>query len=401
MSKIYIYSIALTSLLATGCGSGDSKKIDDPIDTTTPDILMSTMVSDTLAYLTTFNGSKEANLTVRNAMEIAPTTRPYVYRDKIYATQPMTSNIFLKIDDNNGTLVKEAEMALSPQNLLPSSPIFINETKAYLPLMMTGELAVFNPTTMEIIKKIDLSSYAVGEGDTNPEPVNGIVRDGKLYLALWQISDFQTFTCRGIASMIIIDIATDTIEKQIEDDRTCLITVELADNTMMLDENNDIYIFNRATFRGANEGTEAGFLRIKDGQSDFDPDYFFSISQLENLPVEGGKANYLFQGIYGGSGKYYTVLNIPALASNPPDYVNDRTMQPFVLDIYNQSATKIDLPTTNSWSAAVLKYKEKYLYGLAATTGIGLYRYDPITNEADQKPFINTEGMPMVLKNLN
>ena len=104
----------------------------------------------------------------------------------------------------------------------PGSPnvvelIFASETKAYaVTCASRGQLIVINPSTMKIIREIDLSPYA--EEDNDPDAGNGIVRDGKLFLPLNQTKAMKELV-RTSAQIAVIDIASDKVEKVIKDKR--------------------------------------------------------------------------------------------------------------------------------------------------------------------------------------
>lgn len=286
------------------------------------------------------------------------------------------------------------------ENSIPSNIIFLDDNKAYVVLLGTGELLVFDPSDMSSGGRIDLSSYALGDGDTNPEPSSGVIRDGKLYLALAQIDNLVTWKCQAGASVLIIDIVTDMVEKHIQDDRACLSGPVEPSHGLVLDELGDIYVNQQGSF-GFYPGLVAGYLRIKNGTDEFDPDYFFNLSAL-NLPgVPGEATSNSYHDIYDRDGLLYTNLAIPALVSNPPDFVNDKNLMPYRLDLRNQTATALDMPATVNWAGEVMKYGDKIVFGMLTATGTGLFSYDPSsgTDIGDQQPFITTEGSPVWIAN--
>ncbi|HBR95869.1 MAG TPA: hypothetical protein DD979_00625, partial [Gammaproteobacteria bacterium] len=261
------------------------------------------------------------------------------------------------------------------------------------------ELIVINPTDLSITKRLDLSAYALGEGDVNAEPTSGVIRDDKLFLALGQFDVFATGNCSAGASVLIIDVATDAVEKHLQDPRTCSSGSNEPNSGLFLDENGDIYVNHFAGFGFYPDLPPAGFLRIKSGETEFDPDYFFSIADITVPDVPGNAASIFFHPIYGGDGLAYGTLYAPGLSSNPPNFVEDKTNLPYRLDLRNQTATKLDMPATVSWSAGVIKYQDKIVYGMHTENGVGLYRYDPSsgTDIGEQRPFMTTEGSPVFL----
>ena len=102
---------------------------------------------------------------------------------------------------------------------------------------------------------------------------------------------------------------------------------------------------------GYQPGVKEGFLRIKKGETDFDKSYCFTLADVNLVGVKGNKTSYAYMKVYGGNGKVYAYLNIPGAASNPPDYVHDKCFQPFEINLYSKSCTKLDLSATTGWAA--------------------------------------------------
>jgi len=292
MPNRQLCSVAMTSLVLlalTGCGSDSDN--NPTADSATGDIVVETIISDTTGFIALVDGETAHNATNVLGAEVEPPTGVFSYGGAVYTSGFRKNSIVTKyVPHTDGSLVKEAEIATG-ESSMPSSIIFVNATKAYVSLMGSGELLVIDPTDLSIQKRIDLSDYALGEGDTNPEPAGGVIRDGKLYLGMGQVDSMQTFKCRA-ASVLIIDEASDAILNHITDDRTCL--AELMPNQgLILDEQGDIYVNNTGSW-GYYPDLKAGYLRIKQGEDVFDPDYFFSITDLDGLDVTGGKATYAY-----------------------------------------------------------------------------------------------------------
>ena len=393
--RFLLTAVFLAGLMAVwGCDNSNDD-IDADAGASEADMAVIMRIDDTTSFVNLVDAGVTTNLTNANGIEIDPGTGVYTYHGAVYVTGSMQNDKVTKYtvtEDNS--LVKAAETTVFQSGgSIPTSLIFVSDTKAYLALPGTGELLVIDPTDLSITKRIDLSPYALdadgetGGADTNPEPSNGVIRDGKLYLGLGQLDSFATYYCRGKASVLIIDTATDEVLKHITDDRTCTTGEIDPNNGLILDENGDIYINNTASF-GYYPGLNAGILRINSGEDDFDPNYYFSITDIQDLDVAGGTAAYAYHCVYGGNGLLYTNLFIPALTSNPPDYVNDKNYQPYVLDLYNQTVEKLDTPPTIGWSSHLIDYDGEIVYGLTTVNGAGLYRAGETT------PFMTTAGNP-------
>lgn len=362
--------------------------------------MISSRIDDTTAFIVAVDGQNDTAVTNANGVEINPYMGVFTHNEFIYTTGSSENDNIVKYSHDGTTFQKEAETVTGEQTV-PGSIIFASDSKAYVTLTATGELLVVDPNDLSISNRIDLSPYALGEGDISPEPSSGVIRDGKLYLALGQIDSLLTWRCTAGASLLIIDVATDMVEKHIQDDRTCSSGLIEANPGLILDEIGDIYVTHAAGYGLYSDLPPAGVLRIKNGATDFDPDYFFSIADIAVPDVPGNAASYFYRNIYAGDGMAYGTLVIPGLSSNPPNFATDKTNMPYRLDLRNQTATQLDMPVTVPWSAGVVKYDDQIVFGMLTDNGTGLYRYDPAsgTDTGDQQPHITTVGAPVFLLN--
>jgi hypothetical protein len=398
------YSLIITMILfnilivVAGCGGGSSGGGGGVTPVGQADLAVVTRIDDTTGFITLVNGAVDTGVSNANGMETHPSAGLFSYNGHLYTTGSMNDDqLIMYAVNSDNSLTKVAETTVyEGGGSIPTNITFVNDTKAYLELPGVGQLVVFNPQDLTILNRIDLSAYAMdadgefGGDDINPEPSGGIIRDGKFYLALGQFDTFSSWRCRGKASLLIIDTATDEILKHISDDRTCTSGITSPNPGLVLDENGDIYVVNSASY-GYYPGTNAGILRINNGEDDFDPDYYFSITDLNDLDVPGGMASYAYNNIYLSNGDLYTTLFIPGLTSNPPDYVNDKNFVPYVLNLWDQTATKLDMEASNGWSTHLVKYNDEVVYGLTTANGTGLY----YANE--NMPFVTLEGNPFTM----
>jgi hypothetical protein len=81
--------------------------------------------------------------------------------------------------------------------------------------------------------------------------------------------------------------------------------------------------------------------------------------------------------------------NNPTYSSTPADYVNDKVIESFKIDLYNQTVTHINLPRSNSYSYGIVKWNELILFGLTtANNGSGFFSYNPQTDETSNEPIL-------------
>jgi hypothetical protein len=318
---------------------------------------------------------------------------PYVetYRDWVYYIpnpyMPPTLKRFTRQDD--GSLSPSGELTLSQNAMAGVANILIlSDTNAYATLMLENKIVIFNPTAMTKTGEIDLAKPELSfNGGATPNPMGMIARDGKVFVGCAQLSEMP-MTHDG-AYMIVIDWATDTPEKFISDTRGS--SASFFNNVMYEDERGDIYVICWASY-GYVPSQKSGFLRIKKGATDFDPDYFFNISDMNIAGIEGGHIT-LTNFCYDANGIAYMSGNNPSYASNPIDYVNDRVIQSFKVDLYNRTVTVLDLPRSNSYSYSVIKMGDLMLFGLTSeSNGSGFFSYNPKTGETSRSPVLNAPG---------
>ncbi|WP_156891430.1 hypothetical protein [Nevskia ramosa] len=164
------------------------------------------------------------------AVSLIATTAPFAARNSVAASA--TSDLFVRSGGDHYFVVKRfltnqvlrysaSNPALpvytySTQDATdgtiesnPSDLLIVSDTKAYLLRYGSGKLWIVNPsaTTEAAFKigEIDLSAYDTFDGV--PEMTAGIVRNGRLYVAMQRLESFASVKTGYIA---VIDIATNT-----------------------------------------------------------------------------------------------------------------------------------------------------------------------------------------------
>ncbi len=322
------------------------------------------------------------------------TITPFVVIDgnDVFVIQNKSGDQIIKYQRSNG-LLEEAGSFSVPSNAGANNLVIESKDRGFISLRNEGKIAIFNPTTMSITSYIDLTSYAIADG--SPDPTNLVLKDGKLYVGCQQTSD--GYSSVHPVQILIIDLNNNNAITSATDSRSTYAGAADDQHAMFFDEKGDLYIFNVASY-GFVPGQKCGFLRIKNGESDFDPDYFFNVTDYSVAGIPGNRVDYFQHIKYSTDGILFGAGNIYALNSNPPDYVNDRTVGAFKVDIYNQTITKIDLPYANGYSASLTKYQDKILWGWSTATGVGIYTYDLNTGETSDAPVVTTQGDPSVIE---
>jgi hypothetical protein len=304
------------------------------------------------------------------------------------AYMPPVIKRFTRQDD--GSLLPAGELALSQNNQAGAGNVlFFSDTKAYASLTLESKIVIFNPSTMQKTGEIDLARPEYGlNGSSTPNPLGMMERDGKVFTGCLELAT-PPISNDG-AYMIIIDAATDKPEKFISDPRGTGASF-FGNQGMYTDEKGDLYVLCFASY-GYMPGQKSGFLRIKKGQTDFDSDYFFNITD-KVIPGIQGEHIVLTNFLYDRNGVAYIFGQNPTYASNPIDYVNDLLIESFQINLYDQTVTPLNLPRSNSYSYSILRYGDLILFGLATqSAGAGYFSYNPATNETGKTPFLNVPG---------
>ena len=171
-----------------------------------------------------------------------------------------------KFDDQGKAVYDEAIIVPGANSF--STIEIVNETTGFATVGGgVYKVVEFNPETMRITGEIDIS-----------EPGNFfysdmIVRDNTLFVAL---NDFGGADSSKIA---VVDLNTRTLDKVIKDGRTGTLFGNLVSEILTTDEEGNIYVnaFGLSQFSSGNK--PAAILKINAGETDFDPEYLFNLTE--------------------------------------------------------------------------------------------------------------------------
>ncbi len=370
---------------------------DDNIEPTEGkhDFLVVTNITSTTnvtSYVGTFKDLTVGSYTNQVAQQT--TSYPFVsiFGDDVFVTQNREGDQVVKYTrSEEGTLSETGRITMSADSQ-PMHVLVESDSKAFCSLYNAGEIVIFNPTTMTMTESIDLTAFAKGDG--SPDPGVMLLHEDMLYVAVSQTTD--TYTSSHPAEILRIDLSSGNSVTSITDDRATYAGNVDTPGSLFVDEEGDVYVYCVSSY-GFFPGQKAGFLRIKNGESVFDETYFFNTSDLNIVGIEGNHIDYLHRPDYAGNGIIYSTGNVYALASNPPDYINDRTFGNFKVDIYNQTIEVLDIPFSNGYSASSLVTEDGVLFGVSSTDGVGIYEYDPATGQGSEAPIVTTQGDPSTI----
>jgi hypothetical protein len=388
-------TIISLAIIIASCGKDEPKV--DPTAGLDKLVLVTniTTANPVIGYVGTLKDLSVANFT--NVKSRQSTQYPFlsVYKNDVFVMPNKGGDIVKRYTRQTDGTLAETGSFTAPAASTPIHMVVESDTKAYISLWTNGKIAVVNPATMQLISYIDLTSYGLG-GDGNPDPSVMALKNGKLYVACTQTSN--GYTSNFPVQVLIIDVNNGNSITSATDSRSTWAGSVDESKSIFFDESGDLYIYCVASYGFGGPTQKSGFLRIKNGQTSFDPTYFFNTADYSIAGIPGNKVDYLQHMRYYKNGIIFSTGNIYALASNPPDYINDRTMGSFKVDLINQTITKINLPYSNGYAAAVGMFDDKILFGIAGSTAVGIYTYDPNSNTPSSTPAVNTQGDPSLIE---
>ncbi|MEM9897378.1 MAG: DUF4374 domain-containing protein, partial [Bacteroidota bacterium] len=205
--------------------------------------------------------------------------------------------------------------------------------------------ATYSPDGLVDYTIIDISNMTeVSTGQIEVEidentllwPNSIIPKEDKLLLN-YIYADASSFANINGVFTAVLNENTLEVEEIIQDDRSATPGFNLIEDHFF-DSNGDLYISTtNSNYWGANESLPAGILRIRNGESEYDDDYFFNVtSQINGEHFVGLSQITDTKAII----KVFRSDLIEVYA----DHVNKAVLEHWVVDVQTQTATKLDIP---------------------------------------------------------
>lgn len=382
-----LFYITLTITLI-GCSDDTPTKKDDPNPITLNFGI--TTVSGAWPNQTSYiQGVEDLNFsTIGNekALELNGNSGTVSYNKALYASPFGAPATLVKYSFNdNGNTIEEERIVVPGANTF-STVYFESESVAYASVAGgISKLIIFNPTTMRITGEVPLTSITKRFPEaTRTYYLDMMARDSKLFMGLHYENNFAPLN--DSAYVAVIDLNQKVVEKIIADKRTGMVFGGQAANTGMIKASNgDIYVQGLGTkLSGGN--SPSGLLKISNGQTSFDPNYF--------MDMQNATGNVCY-GIYQTpNGRSFT-----AKVEDETDFYEFKTGEPqfkyFELDLENKSSLGAvpGLPTTyGSRRMIILPYKDnKLLFTTATNDENAVFSFDTTSNTSS-KLFTSTGG---------
>jgi hypothetical protein len=337
--------------------------------------------------------SADQSKVVKNFVE-APNSGSIAYFNGsvyILAADQASNSTLSRYEVKNG---KMADKAAATAKFTGTNAIvmkFVDENKMYVEHAFGDAITALDPKTLKTTKDISVYEYLDEEnGALSSVPCSAVIRDGKLYVALLQLVDFNNMIVSPRGSVAIIDLATDEVEKVIYEDMTASLGFldDMNNTGSFVDEKGDIYFYSNASL-GVADGQKEGFVRIKKGKTEFDKDWVF---HLHDAAYDGKKSNsnYLMSGgAYMGNGEF---LGFFGNFQNRQNY-NNYEWEFVVINLYKKTIKKLDLSPTIPWFAPSIHLDadgKSVVLGHADSKGGAIYRYDIASGKVKKEMDVTT-----------
>lgn len=236
--------------------------------------------------------------------------------------------------------------------------------------------------SVSIQEKVNMNIWENREDSLVAWPTALNVRDDKLYIPFYKIHARGDFSTPQTDSAYVAVYSWPDIEfeKYITDDRMGPIGIYGSFNGMISDENENLYGYSSASYASGftTQSKSSGILRINNGETEFDDDYFFDIEQ-----ATGGKINF-FEYVGEGKAVANIVMDDSALWGA---FVSDSEIHKLViLDLENQTSTDVSgVPLHGGFYGSPWLVEDGKVYmSITTTSDAHVYEIDVVTATGNQ-----------------
>lgn len=251
-------------------------------------------------------------------------------------------------------------------------------------------LHVIDVENVSVDRKVETDIYKP-EGDTLVKwPTGMVVRDDRLFVSFYPVSPSGDFTTPSVdsAQVAIFSYPELEFQKAIYDNRTSPVGVYGNATGLLEADNGDLYTFSSSSLAAGftKQTRPSGILRIKSGNTEFDPDYFLNIEEATN----GGKIVHFS---YAGNGKAIAriVTDDSTLwgAFSPDNPICELV----IIDLEAATVTEVsDVPAHGAqYATPALVENGKVYMSISTPTDAHVYEIDPETATAQKGAVI--EGL--------
>jgi len=376
--KRFFFAAMVGSLLFSSCS--EDKNDPAPVGPTgeTKYALMTTAGTfpNSTSYLQGLAGLGTAHIDNSNALEFRASANLQAVHDGaafVSIFGKPTSMVRFTFD-YQGKAVEEKRLTDPSANTFANLCI-VDGHDAYATLASDGnkgKIIRLDPTSMEKKGEVDVSLINNSNADFPTNFIQQIVKRGdKLFVGVHYGNHVDK--AHGQAVVAIVDIATQKVEKLIQDARTSQLLLGGNGGTMALMQNGDIYVMGW----GTTDKNPSGILRIKNNEFDFDPDYFLNLSEKTG----GGVCRNFFP--YSET----KAITASVVDSEDPRELKGPNYNYYTIDLIDETAQKIEgLPVVYGAQPPFLEQIDgEWLLNAAGNGTSTVYRFDPSSETVSKK----------------
>ncbi|HTF82123.1 MAG TPA: DUF4374 domain-containing protein [Cytophagales bacterium] len=380
-----IKNLVLLSLGAALYLSSCKKKDDEPTPVADPKYLLEVRSADanTVVGLHPVADLTSGQAEIKDASEVLFNfyfgdwnANGFVY------SQDANPDKFVKYQTANGK-VNAIQSATVPAGLFPSANVRLDDNRVWFVSKIEGTKVfwdVFNTTQMTFVKSGNFtlplkSGYKLSAGFAN--------KLGKDLVLGYHQSTVDTKVADSIY-IAVLDTSSFNVKNTDSDGRSAAAGCQWSGSSFTA-ENGDVYFL---TYPFANIGNNptkpSAIMRILNGQSTIDDNYFFNVKEkvadnsLNGPSIYMGNNKLLVQIVREDLVKEGDYWGASATAAFQNEY--------YVLDLGTKAATKLDAPLSrgNSDGNPIKAGDNLYAFVVNAQSGNYIYTYNPATNETKQ-----------------
>lgn len=272
--------VVLIALLTDSCKKDNDGKVNDKKVAYALSVTGGTYPNQT-TYIFGTEQFPAGTVSTANAAELSSSGQMYKYGNEIYVAAFGAPATLRKYNFDADGKPKQLGSISVPGLKTFGAVEFMSETEAYAASNGFGgipKMVRFNPSTMEIVGYIDLSSLQIA-GASEIYYLGLVQRDNYLFMGInYQNTSFENMEAAVLVA--VINKNTSTVEKVIKDTRTNMMwnggtASSFSPNCLIKDASDDIYVNG---FAGS--GKPSAILKIRKDATEFDPTYFFDLDAV-------------------------------------------------------------------------------------------------------------------------
>jgi len=391
MYKNYTFIIVVAISLLISCSKENEPDVEEPEAESKDTYVLITTPSfvSPVSYIQTIDDLDVPEIDNSGAVEYL-TAGFYQHKNMFFSCNYTDNFVTRFLIDENKQLVEDVKIDLGGTT---GKIWFKNDNTAYTYETTGFQVIIFDPAEMIIKEKIDLSMLK-REDVPYMELYDVVERDGKLFIPVL-LSTYPHSTALDSIHVAVIDLPSSSLEKVLKTGISQSVGAGIHSRICMgFDESNDLYLMAHLSSGLGGSSKPSGLLRIKSGSTEFDPDYFWNMTEATGQHIAES-----FH--YIGNGLAFITVGYKDLI-NPDDLMSpilDPVYKWWLADLNTKTVKELGLPATKGFNTSwVFKHGSDYLVPIGNNTEQAIYKYNLENEQVTGK--IITNGLPITFLKL-